>query len=147
MVLSHNSSLMYYLRLHNTWLCISLVSLPFSFIIKLLSVTKVSLLYSMSYESSGVQVSIRVRKLISREVKASESIKWHVHGQSIWENNRKDTPYTFGKTMIERLTRLYKCLWHIYSQMKYFHWQCLNTDLFIKICFQFLNYNLSSFHI
>ena len=52
----------------------------------------------MSNDNSGVQVAIRIRKLITREVKANESIKWHVHDESIWETGRKDSPYTFGKS-------------------------------------------------
>ena len=51
---------------------------------------------AMSNENSGVQVAIRVRKLISREVKACETVKWNTHGQSIWEADRNDSPYTFG---------------------------------------------------
>lgn len=50
----------------------------------------------MSNEKDGVKVAIRIRKLISRELKANETIKWKVHEQSIWETDRNESAYTFG---------------------------------------------------
>ena len=44
----------------------------------------------------GVKVPIRIRQLISRELKANETIKWKVHEQSIWETDRNESAYTFG---------------------------------------------------
>ena len=57
----------------------------------------------MSNENSGVQVAIRVRKLINREVKACETVKWNIHEQSIWEADRNDSAYTFGNLYFIKL--------------------------------------------
>ena len=51
----------------------------------------------MASESSGVRVAIRIRKLINRELKACEPIRWQAHDQSVWEINRNDAAYTFGR--------------------------------------------------